>query len=148
MRVEDTLKKQIEKYTLEASKIAQHEALEKYKQAYDKAVELHNDFTIRACATNIGAAYIRFGTPEKAKIGIRYLREAIPPDDKADGVSNGDLFFNMGLAYNIMHELQDATHYFERAFAEYKKERDNSEMVIMTLKKLVQVSIIASFTFR
>ncbi|KAK7486792.1 hypothetical protein BaRGS_00021939 [Batillaria attramentaria] len=140
MRMDEHIKRHIEKYTDEASRLAQHEALKKYTMAYEQAKELGNPFTLRACSANLAAIHIKSGKAEDAEKGLRYLEEAVPPEGKTDGASNGDLYFNMGLACQVLRRFRDASSHFEKAWHEYKSERDNLAMEIDSLKRLVQVS--------
>jgi hypothetical protein len=55
MRMDQHIKRLIEKYTYEASRQSKYEALESYSLAYSQARELGNAFTLRACAANLGA---------------------------------------------------------------------------------------------
>ncbi|XP_076465655.1 uncharacterized protein LOC143297277 isoform X2 [Babylonia areolata] len=140
MRMDEHIKRLIEKYTLEASKLSGHEAVERYEMAYSQAKELGNAFTIRACATNLGAAYISLGSKEEAEKGLSYLSEATPPEGVSDCVSKGDLYFNIGLGYEIIGRLERAQTNMERAWEEYRSERDNLAMEIGVLKKLIQIT--------
>lgn len=139
MRMDQHIKKLIEKYTFEASRLSQYEALERYNMAYTQAKELGNAFTLRACAANLGAMYISLGKKEEAEQGLKYLREATPLEGMTDGVSNGDLYFNFGLAYEILGRYREAGSSLELAWKEYKGERDNVNMEVDTLKRLMQV---------
>ena len=133
------MKQLIEKYTFEAARLSNYEALEKYDKAYTQAKKLGNAFTIRACAANLGAMYVSLGKKDEAEKGLKYLKEATPPEGMADGVSNGDLFFNFGLAYKVLGRFRAAGSSFQQALQEYRKERDNINMEIETLKQLIQV---------
>jgi hypothetical protein len=83
--------------------------------------------------------YISLGTKEEAEKGIRYLQEAVPPEGTVDGVSNGDLYFNIALGCEVTGRHREAVGYLEKAYQEYKGERDNLTMELSTLKRLVQV---------
>lgn len=142
MRMDQHIKQLIEKYTLEASRLSHYDALERYNMAYTQAKELGNAFTLRACAANLGAMYISLGTKAEAEKGLKYLKEATPPEGMADGVSNGDLYFNFGLAYEVLGRYREAAGSFKQALQEYRRERDNMNMEIETLKRLQQVHIV------
>lgn len=144
MGITEHEKQLIEKYTQEAFQLPRDEAIKKITMAYKHAQEMGNQFTIRACATNLGAMYISSGRKEDAEKGLKYLDEARPPDGCADSASNGDLFFNMGLAYEVLKSYKRANDYFEKAWSEYKKERDNLSMEIDTLKRLIKVKHMAN----
>ena len=94
---------------------------------------------MRACQTNLGAAYIRLGRKEEAQKGLDLLAQAKPPDGVRDATSNGDLYFNQALGYQVLGRYREATHYLEQAWTDYHTERDNLGMEIETLKRLVQV---------
>ncbi|KAL8588559.1 hypothetical protein ACOMHN_059513 [Nucella lapillus] len=138
--MDEHIKRLIEKYTLEASRLPGEEAVERYEQAYTQAKELGNAFTLRACAANLGAAYISLGRKKEAQEGLEYLTEATPLQGVSDCVSNGDLYFNMGLGYEIVGLFERAYVTLERAWEEYRGERDNLSMEISVLKKLIQLS--------
>ncbi|KAK7116635.1 tetratricopeptide repeat protein 24-like isoform X2 [Littorina saxatilis] len=146
MRMDQHIKRLIEKYTIEASRLSGHGAIEKYSMAYAQAKELGNAFTLRACAANLGAAYVSLGKKEEAEKGIEHLKESIPPAGIVDCVSNGDLFFNIALGYEVAGRYREAGSYFEDALKEYKGERDNLNMEIDTLKRLVQNSLLRKRT--
>ena len=139
MRMDQHIKQLIEKYTFEAARLSHYEALERYNMAYAQAKELGNAFTIRACAANLGAMYVSLGKKAEAEKGLKYLKEATPPEGTADCVSKGDLFFNFGLAYKVLGRFREAGSSFKQALEEYEEERDNLNMKIETLKQLIQV---------
>lgn len=70
-------------------------AVENFKQAYEISTDLNDPFTKRSCAFNYGAGLVANKNPTD---GLKYLHEALPPRNNFDGASNGDLFYNFGLA--------------------------------------------------
>lgn len=64
----------------------------------------------------------------QAEKGLEYLQKAIPPHNQKDGRSNGDLYYNFGMAYEVMNSNSEAVKYYELAFEEYQSERDNVQM--------------------
>lgn len=112
------------------------QALRALKYAYKRSHELEDGFTERACAFNLGAAYIAMGQPKQ---GLEILHKAVPPENKREGKSNGDLYFNFGLGYEGLGNYEDAARNYTKALEEYRAEGDNSEMEIETLEKLAQI---------
>ena len=100
-------------------------ALREFDLALKQAHQLGDGFTIRACAFNVGAVYIALHQPEK---GLELLQRAIPPPEEKDGKSNGDLFYNFGLAYEALDRASEAVRYYELALEEYQSEKDNVSM--------------------
>ncbi len=94
--------------------------------AYNKAQQLTDaPYIKRSCAFNLGAVHIALGQPEK---GIKSLEKALPPPNKKDGKSNGDLFYNFGLGYEALQKHVEAARYYELALEEYQLEKDNVTM--------------------
>ncbi|XP_050400967.2 uncharacterized protein DDB_G0290301 isoform X2 [Patella vulgata] len=125
-----------------ASKYLQEQNFELAKRDFEEAFEIskqiRDPFTQRKCAFNLGAVYIRLG---KATKGIEYLELAISPSSNhKDG--NADLYFNMGLGYEMLHEFMTAVDYFKKALKEYKESDANTNdvMIIETLEKLARNS--------
>ncbi|XP_076105464.1 uncharacterized protein LOC143073654 isoform X4 [Mytilus galloprovincialis] len=128
---------EVEKYSKQGTELLQNghltSAVKAFKYAYKYAGDLDDEYMERACAFNLGAAYIAMGQGEK---GLNVLQQAIPSEDRRDGRSNGDLFFNLGLGYETTKNIQEAIRYFNKALEEYRYERDNLDMEIETLTKL------------
>ncbi|VDI50643.1 Hypothetical predicted protein [Mytilus galloprovincialis] len=128
---------EVEKYSKQGTELLQSghitSAVKAFKYAYKYAGDLDDEYMERACAFNLGAAYIAMGQGEK---GLNVLQQAIPSEDRRDGRSNGDLFFNLGLGYETTKNIQEAIRYFNKALEEYRYERDNLDMEIETLTKL------------
>lgn len=93
------------------------EAVKYYDKAYQLSRELNNDVYERTCALNLGAIYIANGDIDK---GLVFLHKATPPGGQRDLHSNGDLYFNFGLAYEKSNDLKKALKMFDDAFEEHK----------------------------
>ncbi|XP_063435379.1 uncharacterized protein LOC134716353 isoform X4 [Mytilus trossulus] len=128
---------EVEKYSKQGTELLQSghltSAVKAFKYAYRYAGDLDDEYMERACAFNLGAAYIAMGQGEK---GLNVLQQAVPSEDRRDGRSNGDLFFNLGLGYETTKNIQESIRYFNKALEEYRYERDNLAMEIETLNKL------------
>lgn len=94
-------------------------AIDHLANAYQLSRQLNDDVTERACAFNIGAAYI---TSKQAEKGLDYLQRAVPPMNKRDGISNGDLFQNFAIGYEMLNKAEEMVHYFQLALQEYRQE--------------------------
>lgn len=128
---------EVEKYSKQGTELLQSGhltgAVKAFKYAYKFAGDLDDEYMERACAFNLGAAYIAMGQGEK---GLNVLNHAIPTEDRKDGRSNGDLYFNFGLGYESTKNFPEAIRAFNKALGEYRCERDNLSMEIETLLKL------------
>lgn len=128
---------EVEKYSKQGTELLQSghltSAVKAFKYAYKYAGDLDDEYMERACAFNLGAAYIAMGQGEK---GLNVLQQAVPSEDKRDGRSHGDLYFNFGLGYEVTKNIPEAIRYFNKALEEYRLERDNLPMEIDTLTKL------------
>ncbi|XP_070542083.1 uncharacterized protein [Ptychodera flava] len=111
------------------------QAVEAFEQAYKRAEELDEGYALRGCAFNLGAVYIATGHPQR---GIELLRKAVPPENTKDGSSNGDLFYNFGLAHDALHNYNEAIQNYEKAIDEYQKDK-NVSMEAETHCKLASV---------
>ncbi|CAL1540529.1 unnamed protein product [Lymnaea stagnalis] len=118
----------------------QHQkALEAFRYAYHSVFSAgHQGYMLRACAFNLGAALIYTGNFTD---GLHYLHQAVPPDGCRDGRSNGDLYFNFGLAYEGLSKLVDCKNYFEKALKEYKLEENNKKMEADTIHRLGKICV-------
>lgn len=110
-------------------------AVEAFLFAFKQAKQLDDGYLERSCAFNLGAVYIASKNPEK---GLELLQKAVPPMNKRDGSSNGDLYYNFGLAYESLKNNAEMVKYFQIALQEYELE-DNHEMVAALSKKLGQI---------
>ncbi|KAL3867028.1 hypothetical protein ACJMK2_044269 [Sinanodonta woodiana] len=103
------------------------EALTYFKKAYKGARDLEDDKLERTCAFNLGALYIAQG---QSKEGVEYLHKAIPPENKKDDKSNGDVYFNLGLGYEKMASSATVTEqdtHRKTAVNNYRKAADEYE---------------------
>ncbi|ESO92584.1 hypothetical protein LOTGIDRAFT_162494 [Lottia gigantea] len=138
------LASQITEYSKSASKLLEDHKFEEAKSDFEEAYRIskliRDPFTIRKCAFNLGAVYIRLC---QARKGIEYLELAIPPDSVEDIFTNkGDLYFNIGLGYEMLKDYQNADSCFKKAFKDYRhfQENINGKMIEETLEKLAKTS--------
>jgi tetratricopeptide (TPR) repeat protein len=110
-------------------------AVEAFIFAFKQAKQLDDGYLERSCAFNLGAVYIASKKPEK---GLELLQRAVPPMNKRDGSSNGDLYYNFGLGYESLKNTVEIIRYFQMALQEYELE-DNQEMIAALSKKLGQI---------
>ena len=108
-------------------------ATELFETAFRRSQHTDDGFMSRVCTFNLGAVYIAQRDADK---GLEMLQNAIPPMNTKDGRSNGDLFYNFGLAYELQSNVTEAVKYFELALEEYQAERDNVQMVAEVSMKL------------
>jgi tetratricopeptide (TPR) repeat protein len=92
-------------------------ALKHFSLAYEQSLPIKDDSTIRACAFNLGAAYVALRKPKQ---GLSLLQRAIPPPKSSEAKCNGDLFFNFGLAYELLSVPIEAVKYYELSLEEYQ----------------------------
>ncbi|KAL2084581.1 hypothetical protein ACEWY4_020099 [Coilia grayii] len=96
------------------------EAINCFKKAYKAATEIKETKAHRACAFNLGAAYVEAGEPQK---GLEFLEKA-QPGEKKDRVA--DLQYNLGVAHEALKDQAKAsTHYFQAAQL-YRSQGDGS----------------------
>ncbi|GFO36181.1 tetratricopeptide repeat protein 24-like [Plakobranchus ocellatus] len=109
-------------------------ALEAFTNAYKSSQALGNHgYMQRACAFNLGALLLSMG---RFNDGVHYLSLAKPNEGCKDGKSNGDLYFNFGLAYEGLKDNAESRRYFERALGEYRSERSNIKMEADTTRRI------------
>ena len=82
--------------------------------------------------TLVGAVLIAL---KQAESGLEMLQRAIPPMNQRDGKSNGDLYYNFGLGYELLRNDAEAVKFFELAYEEYRMEKDNVRMENETIMK-------------
>ncbi len=119
----------IDKFTKQGTQDLQQgnlkKALESFEVAFKQSQKLGDGFAVRACAFNVGAVCVALHEPQK---GLQFLQRAIPPAHQRDGKSNGDLYYNFGLAYEALDNSGEAVKYYELALEEYHEEKDNRSM--------------------
>ncbi|XP_048116775.1 tetratricopeptide repeat protein 24 isoform X2 [Alosa alosa] len=96
------------------------EALNCFKKAYKAAVEIKETKVHRACAFNLGAAYVEAGKPQK---GIDFLRKA-QPGEKRERVA--DLQYNLGVAHEVLEDQAQAAGHYLQAAQLYRSQGDGS----------------------
>eukprot|EP00061_Rhincodon_typus_P005607 g25321.t1 len=97
------------------------EALTAFKKAFLASLDVTEQQVQRACAFNLGAAYIASGRPAK---GLDFLLRSQP--DKG-GERQGDLHFNLGLAHEGLGDPPAAIEYYQRALAHYQSQQGHGE---------------------
>ncbi|KAM4036444.1 tetratricopeptide repeat protein 24-like [Anomaloglossus baeobatrachus] len=95
-------------------------ALRIFKQAFILSSKIPEEKIQKACLFNLGASYICVGKPKKALKCL--IKSRICGMEERDG----DLFFNIGAAYDEMKEYSKAVKFYERAINEYGYEELNS----------------------
>ncbi|XP_062393639.1 tetratricopeptide repeat protein 24 [Sardina pilchardus] len=96
------------------------EALNCFKKAYKAAVEIKETKVHRACAFNLGAAYVEAGKPQK---GLDFLRKA-QPGERRERVA--DLQYNLGVAHEALEDLAQAAGHYLQAAQLYRSQGDGS----------------------
>ncbi|XP_077799730.1 tetratricopeptide repeat protein 24 isoform X4 [Macaca mulatta] len=103
-----------------------HEALNNFQRAFllaSKTPQTGDTLVLRACAFNLGAAYVETGDPAR---GLELLLQA-HPEEKAQGRRHGDQCFNVALAYHALGELPQALAWYHRALGHYQPQGDQGE---------------------
>ncbi|XP_037669747.1 tetratricopeptide repeat protein 24 isoform X3 [Choloepus didactylus] len=104
-----------------------HEALISFQRAFLLASETpraRGTPILRACAFNLGAAYMETGDPTR---GLELLLRA-QPEKKAQGGCHGDQCFNVALAYHALGDLRRALAWYHRALGHYRPQGDQGEV--------------------
>ncbi|XP_016076808.1 PREDICTED: tetratricopeptide repeat protein 24 [Miniopterus natalensis] len=103
-----------------------HEALTNFQRAFllaSKASQQRDTPLLRACAFNLGAAYVETGNPAR---GLELLLRA-QPEEKAQGRCHGDQCFNVALAYHALGNLPQALAWYHRALGHYQPLGDQGQ---------------------
>ncbi|XP_072346575.1 uncharacterized protein [Scyliorhinus torazame] len=90
------------------------EALAAFKKAFLVSLDVREQWVQRACAFNLGAAYVASGRPEK---GLNFLLRSQPA---TGGEREGDLHFNLGLAREGLGDLPRAMEHYQQALGHYR----------------------------
>ncbi|XP_075715557.1 uncharacterized protein LOC142750441 [Rhinoderma darwinii] len=88
-------------------------ALRTFKKAFILSCKIPEEKIQKSCLFNLGATYICVGKPKKALKCL--IKSRISGMEERDG----DLFFNIGAAYDEMKEYGKAVKFYERAINEY-----------------------------
>ncbi|XP_073903928.1 tetratricopeptide repeat protein 24 isoform X2 [Castor canadensis] len=103
-----------------------HDALSSFQKAFllaSKSPRTRDIPVLRACAFNLGAAYVETGHPAR---GLELLLQA-HPEEKAQGRCHGDQCFNVALAYHALEDLPQALNWYHRALGHYQPQGDQGE---------------------
>ncbi|XP_027630283.1 tetratricopeptide repeat protein 24 [Tupaia chinensis] len=103
-----------------------HEALASFQRAFllaSEAPPTGDTPVLRACAFNLGAAYVETGDPAR---GLELLLRA-QPEERAQGGYHGDQCFNVALAYQALGDLPQALAWYHRALGHYQPQGDQGE---------------------
>lgn len=103
-----------------------HEALISFQRAFLlalKAPRKRDTPVLRACAFNLGAAYVETGDPAR---GLELLLRA-QPEEKAQGRCHGDQCFNVALAYHALGDLPQALAWYHKALGHYQPLGDQGQ---------------------
>ena len=103
-----------------------HEALTSFQRAFllaSKVPQKRDTPLLRACAFNLGAAYVETGDPAR---GLELLLRA-QPEEKAQGRCHGDQCFNVALAYHALGNLPQALAWYHRALGHYQPLGDQGQ---------------------
>lgn len=103
-----------------------HEALTSFQRAFllaSEAPDTKDTPVLRACAFNLGAAYVETGDPAR---GLELLLRA-QPEEEAQGVGHGDQCFNVASAYHALGDLPQALAWYHRALSHYQPLGDQGQ---------------------
>ncbi|XP_061259395.1 tetratricopeptide repeat protein 24 isoform X3 [Bos javanicus] len=103
-----------------------HEALTSFQRAFllaSKSPQTRDTPVLRACAFNLGAAYVETGDPAR---GLELLLRA-QPQETAQGGCHGDQCFNVALAYHALGDLPQALAWYHKALCHYQPLGDQGQ---------------------
>ncbi|XP_055259030.1 tetratricopeptide repeat protein 24 [Moschus berezovskii] len=103
-----------------------HEALTSFQRAFllaSKSPQIRDTPVLRACAFNLGAAYVETGDPAR---GLELLLRA-QPQETAQGGCHGDQCFNVALAYHALGDLPQALAWYHKALCHYQPLGDQGQ---------------------
>nr|XP_017495203.2 tetratricopeptide repeat protein 24 isoform X2 [Manis javanica] len=103
-----------------------HKALTNFQRAFllaSKVPQTRDTSVLRACAFNLGAAYVETGDPA---IGLELLLRA-QPEEKALGKCHGDQCFNVALAYHALGDLPQALAWYHMSLGPYQPLGDQGQ---------------------
>ncbi|XP_065801725.1 tetratricopeptide repeat protein 24 [Muntiacus reevesi] len=103
-----------------------HEALTSFQRAFllaSRSPQTRDTPVLRACAFNLGAAYVETGDPAR---GLELLLRA-QPQETALGGCHGDQCFNVALAYHALGDLPQALAWYHKALCHYQPLGDQGQ---------------------